>query len=187
MNLTIYSKNKVKMTHWKHSMIWKRRRRKKSWSRYSSNYFIRSSIMKMEMKESRESAGEACLRKELKHMKSFPLLARGSNMETRRRKALRFIKNSPLLVKGSRTMVIPQKKELRHIKSYKSSARRRLIIIINQQQRQQNNVNASHGPWNTMISTRKKMLKLFQITILMMQKRRRKKRSLQPKWNDLKL
>ena len=182
MNLTIYIKNKVKMTHWKHSMIWKRRRRKKSWSRYSSNYFIRSSIIKMEMKESRESVGEACLRKELKHMKSFPLLARGSNMETRRRKALRSIKNSPLLVKGSRTMDIPQKKELRHIKSYKSSARRRHL-----QHRHQNNVNASHGPWNTMISTRKKMLKLFQIMILMIQKRRRKKRSLQPKWNDLNL
>ena len=101
--------------------------------------------MKMEMKESRESAEEACLRKELKRMKSFPLLARGSNMETRRRKALRSIKNSPLLVKGSRTMDIPQKKELRHIKSYKSSARRRQIIIINQH-RHQNNVNASHGP-----------------------------------------
>jgi hypothetical protein len=38
-----------------------------------------------------------------------------------------------------------------------------------------------------MISTRKKMLKLFQIMILMIQKRRRKKRSLQPKWNDLNL
>jgi hypothetical protein len=38
-----------------------------------------------------------------------------------------------------------------------------------------------------MISTRKKKLKVFQIMILMIQKSRRKKRSLQPKWNDLNL
>jgi hypothetical protein len=100
--------------------------------------------MKMEMKESGESAREACLRKELKHMKSFPLLARGSNMETRRRKALRPIKNSLLLVKVSRTMDLPQKKELRHIKSYKSSARRRHLQY--RHHNLQNNVNASHGP-----------------------------------------
>jgi hypothetical protein len=77
--------------------------------------------MKMEMKESGESAREACLRKELKHMKSFPLL-----------------------VKVSRTMDLPQKKELRHIKSYKSSARRRHLQY--RHHNHQNNVNASHGP-----------------------------------------